>query len=313
MATKFPYRLTPKQRRQLGPTFLLVLGALLLFVVGAGLSQQLWPKPKIGVIYVDQVISAELMPYFSLPISYAMENEDIAAVVLIIDSPGGTASTSEELFFRLTQLRDEKPVVASVNRMAASGSYYMAIASNYIFAKPAALVGSIGVISGVPGTVRPTEFDANTGPFKGSGSSEVDWIRGMESLKNAFVSHVYEQRLYALEHMHAESRAGVLPEKDFISTGQVWFAPAAYDLGLVDELGSDLDAIEKAADLAHVANYEIVDLTGLTIFDNGTFMLTTDRQPVDASLQSDAWLAVLQQAEADPWPDFYHIYIPPTD
>jgi hypothetical protein len=74
-----------------------------------------------------------------------------------------------------------------------------------------------------------------------------------------------------------------------------------------------LDAIEKAADLAHVANYEIVDLTGLTIFGNGTFMLTTDRQPVDASMQSDAWLAVLQQAEADPWPDFYHIYIPPTD
>lgn len=313
MATTFPYQLSPKQRKQLAPTFLLVLGAILLFVIGAGLSQQLLPKPKIGVIYVDQVISAEMLPYFSLPIRYAMEHDEIAGVVLIIDSPGGTASTSEELFFRLTELRDHKPVVASINRMAASGSYYMAIASNYIFAKPAALVGSVGVISGVPGTARPTEFDANTGPFKGSGSSEVDWIRGMESLKNAFVSHVYEQRLYMLEHMHEESRASVLPEKDFISTGQVWFAPSAYDIGLVDELGSDLDAIQKAADLAHVANYEVVDLTGLTVFGNGSFFLNGQEQPIDAATQSEDWLAALEEAEADPWPDFYHIYIPPTD
>lgn len=313
MATKFPYQLSPAQRKQLAPTFLLVLGAILLFVVGAGLSEQLLPKPKIGVIYVDQVISPELMPYFSLPIRYAMEHEDIAGVVLVIDSPGGTASTSEELFFRLVQLRDRKPVVSSVNRMAASGSYYMAVASNYIFAKPAALVGSVGVVSGLPGVARPTEFDANTGPFKGSGSSEVDWIRGMESLKNAFVSHVYEQRIYMLEHMHTDSRAGVLPAKDFISTGQVWFGQSAYDIGLVDELGSDLDAIKKVAELAHVANYEVVDLTGLTVFGNGAFMLSAEPRPIDAVTQSDAWLAAIEEAEADPWPDFYHIYIPPTD
>jgi protease-4 len=274
----------------------------------------LLPKPKIGIIYVDEVISGDIMPYFSLPINYAMQHRDIAAVVLVIDSPGGSAVTSEELFFRLTELRDKKPIVASVNRLAASGSYYMAIASNYIFSKPAALVGSIGVVSGLPGSVRPTEFDANTGPFKASGSSEVDWIRGMESLKNAFVSHVYEQRIYMLEHMHRESRADLLPEKDLISTGQVWFAPEAYDIGLIDALGSDLDAIHKAAELAHVANYEIVDLTGLAVYGDPTFLLSSDRHNVEEAMGTDGWQAALElEDNQDPWPNFYHIYLPPTD
>lgn len=312
MATN-PYTLSLKQRKDLALWFYLGLGAALLLVIGAGLSNQLLPKPKIGIIYVDQTITAELMPYFSLPINYAMQHDDIVAVVLVVDSPGGSASVSEELFFRLVQLRNQKPIVASVNRLAASGSYYMAISANYIYAKPAALVGSIGVVSGLPGVARPTEFDANTGPFKASGSSEVDWIRGMEGLKNAFVSHVYEQRIYMLEHMHADSRADVLPEKDLISTGQIWFAPEAYDIGLIDALGSDLDAIQKAADLAHVANYEIVDLTGLTLFGDPTFMLTADRHNLDQGLDAQSWSDALLENQQDPWPNFYHIYLPPTE
>lgn len=312
MATN-PYRLTPKQRKDLALWFYLGLGAVVLFIIGAGLSKQLFPKPKIGLIYVDQVISGNLMPYFSMPINYAMEHRDIVAVVLVVDSPGGSASTSEELFFRLVQLRNQKPIVASVNRLAASGSYYMAIAANYIYAKPAALVGSIGVVSGLPGAARPTEFDANTGPFKASGSSEVDWIRGMESLKNAFVSHVYEQRIYMLEHMHAESRADVLPVKDLISTGQVWFAPSAYEIGLIDALGSDLDAIHKAAELAHVANYEIVDLTGLTVFGDASFMLASEHHNLEEGLNSAAWSAALLENQNDPWPNFYHIYMPASE
>ena len=318
MTFSLPYRLTERQRNQLFPLAYLSLAALLLFFLGIGVSQTLFPKPKIGVIYVDQVIDSRIMPYFSLPISYAMEHDDIAAVVLVVNSPGGAAFTSEELFFRIAKLREEKPVVASIANLGASGSYYIAVASNYIYAKPAALIGSIGVISGVPGEGRPTEFEATTGPFKGSGTTEVDWIRGMESLKNAFVSHVYEQRIYALEHMHRVSRAGVLPDKDFISTGQVWFAPEAYDIGLVDELGSDLDAIRKAADLAGVANYDIVDLTGLTVFGDPTFLFSSTFPVADSQSEfgfrargADSWdLSLLEDTL---WPNFYHLYLPPGD
>jgi protease-4 len=204
------------------------------------------------------------------------------------------------------QLRSAKPVVTSVRNLAASGSYYMAIGSNYIFAKPAALVGSIGVVAGIPDAAGPSEFQATTGPFKTGGSTAVDWIRGMEVLKDAFVGHVYEQRVFMLEHMHADSRAEWLPGINQIGTGQVWFAPVAYDIGLIDELGSDLDAIRKAAELAHVSNYEVVDLTGLVIYGEPEFYFGAE-----ARNNALDWAAELQSA--GPWPSFFHLYLPPQE
>lgn len=321
MTYSFPVKLTKQQERRLRPLVYSGLAALLLFLAGFGFSQKLYPKPQIGLIYVDQVIDHDIMPYFSLPVTYALEHDEVVAVVLVVNSPGGSAYTSEEMFFRILRLRDEKPVVASIANLGASGSYYMAIASNYIYSKPAALIGSVGVVAGIPGPGRPTEFEANTGPFKGSGSSEVDWIRGMESLKNAFVAHVYEQRIYVLEHMHEESWADRLPEKDFISTGQIWFAPAALEIGLIDEIGSDLDAIQKAAELAGVSNYDIIDLTGLAVFGDPTFLFSSTRPEVDAeaaqgeepetALTTNGWDMSL--LDNDPWPSFYHLYLPPQE
>jgi protease-4 len=284
------------------------LASLLLFWAGLGASSAIFPKPKIGIIYVDRPIGAGVLPYFTIPMRYAVEHPEIAAVVLVVDSPGGTAATSEELFYRMVDLRNEKPVVTSVNRLAASGSYYMSIGTNYIYAKPAALVGSVGVISGIP-SASPglNEFEATTGPFKGSGATQVDWIRGLEAMKNAFASNVYDQRLYILERYHDESRADLLPDKDHISTGQVWPAPMALEIGLIDALGSDLDAIRKAGELAHVANYDVVDLTRLVFIDDGTFVLSADIPEGSYLLDESDYI------EAGPWPSFYHLYIPPED
>lgn len=286
-----------------------IAASMLLFFAGLEVSRALMPTPQIGLIYVDTVITGQGMPYFTIPLNYAAEHDEVAAVVLMVNSPGGSASVSEELFYRTLDLRSQKPVVVSTSSINASGAYYMSMGANYIFAKPAALVGSIGVVSGIPGEGGLSEFEATTGPFKGSGSSQVDWIRGIESIKDSFVTNVYDQRIYLLEQMHAESRADRLPDKNHIATGQVWFAPAAYEIGIVDELGSDLDAIRKAAELAGVANYEIVDLTGLTIFGDGSFLYNaniSDRAAefVDPSLS----------LESDtPWPSFYHLYLPPND
>jgi protease-4 len=283
------------------------LASLILFLTGISASAAVFPRPKIGLIYIDRVISASGLPLFSIPIRYALENDDIAGVVLIVDSPGGAAATSEELFYRIVDLRNEKPIVTSVNRLAASGSYYMSVGTNYIYAKPAALVGSVGVISGIPGSTGLSEFEATTGPFKGSGSTQVDWIRGLEAIKNSFVSNVYDQRLYILENYHPESRADLLPDKDHIATGQVWPAPMAYEIGLIDALGSDLDAIAKAAELANVANYEVIDLTGLVFFDDGTVLFGTDVPDRELVLEESDYI------EEGPWPSFYHLYIPPED
>lgn len=283
------------------------LASLLMVFAGWSASVAVFPRPQIGLIYVDRPLSATALPYFSLPMRYALEHREIAAVVLVVDSPGGTASTSEELFYRMVDLRDHKPIVTSVNRLAASGSYYMSVGTNYIYSKPAALVGSIGVIAGVPGKAGVSEFEATTGPFKGSGSTQVDWIRGLEAIKNSFVSNVYDQRLYILENYHSDSRADLLPDKDHIATGQVWPAPMAYEIGLIDALGSDLDAIAKAAELAYVANYEIVDLTGLIFFDDGTFIFGADLSELEFLFDGTDYI------EEGPWPSFYHLYIPPVD
>jgi ClpP class serine protease len=137
----------------------------------------------------------------------------------------------------------------------------------------------------------------------------VDWIRGVETIKNSFVTHVHDQRTYILENMHPESRAHLLRDRNHIATGQIWFAHDAYELGIIDAIGSDIDAIKKAADLAGVANYEIVDLTGLTLFGDGSFLFNANV----ATRASEFVDAEINLEQEGPWPSFYHLYIPPSD
>ena len=285
------------------------LASALLIWAGLWTSAQLFPRPKIGVIYVDTVISAQGMPYLTIPLSYAAQHDDIVGVVLVVNSPGGSASVSEELFYRTRDLRDKKPIVVSVMSMNASGAYYISMGANYIMSKPAALIGSIGVVAGIPRDSGLSEFEGTTGPFKGSGSSQVDWIRGLELIKNAFASNVYDQRSYVLENAHPESRLDLLPAKEHFATGQVWFAPEALEVGIIDAIGSDLDAIAKAADLAGVANYEIVDLTGLTLFGDGSFLFNAE-----VGNRADQFVdPEIELVSEGPYPSFYHLYIPPND
>ncbi len=283
--------------------------------LGYAASAAILPTPKIGVIHIDVVIDRSIQPYFTIPLNYAAQNRDVAAVVLLINSPGGGAATSEELFYRVVELRSQKPVVASIDSLAASGAYYTAIGSNYIYAKPAALVGSIGVRADLPQPVPPDETTVLSGPFKGSGNSQIDWIRGMDVIKETFVTNVHDQRLYILENMHDQSRAERLPDKDQLATGQVWIAPVAYDIGLIDALGSNLDAIQKAAELAQVTNYEVIDLTFLTLFGDPTYIGSA--LPPDLSTVSFAhWSGDRPNAdylESGPWPTFEHLYLPPTE
>jgi protease-4 len=297
----------------------MVLFVIITIVAIAGgyyLSDTLNPKPIIGVVRVDWEIDYQIQAYFLYPLNYAYENDDIAAVVLVIDSPGGSAALSEELFYRILELREKKPVVATIDRLGASGAYYIASASNYIYSKPAAFVGSIGVISSAPREVKPTESILTTGPFKGSGASLVDWVRSMDIIKDIFVTNVYDQRLYALDNMHDPSLADILPDRDLIATGQVWIAPAARDIGLVDEIGSNLDAIAKAAELAHVRNYRVLDLTYYVLFGDETTIysntFTDEPLPIEAKTLPD-FEPVNDYIEAGPWQKLYFLYEPPVD
>ena len=298
------------------PMVLFVTITIVALLGGYFSSSALHPKPIIGVVHIDYEIDYWYQAYFIYPLQYAYQNDDIKAVVLLIDSPGGSAALSEELFYRVLELREEKPVVATIDRLGASGSYYIAAASNYIFSKPAAFVGSIGVISSAPRESRPSERTLTTGPFKGSGASLVDWIRSMDIIKDVFVTNVYDQRLYALEHMHDPSRAHILPDRDLIATGQVWIGPAARDIGLVDEIGSNLDAIAKAAELAHVRNYEVLDLTRYTLLEDETSIFSVSLPegpvPIDSKIILDLE-PVDDFIEEGPWQKLYFLYVPPEE
>lgn len=278
---------------------LVVAGA----VVGLLISQAVTPQPKIGIVRLYDVIDYYTAPSYLGPLRIAAERNDIAAVVILVDSPGGDATVSEELYFTILDLREDKPVVASIERFGASGAYYASAAANYIFARPAAQVGSIGVVASFPEEQTLDEFTYVTGPFKGSGQSDMEFMRDIEAVKAAFSTHVYDQRRYVLENMHEESRLDVLPPPDQVVTGQIWAGVRAYDIGLIDEIGSNEEAITKAAELAGVRNYKVIDL----------YTLFTDQELESGDYAGYNANAVPEERPdwytTGPWAEIYHLYV----
>ncbi len=207
------------------------------------------PRPVIGVIRLEDAIYAGTAQNMIKQIDYAIENPDIRAVVLAFDSPGGTVVDTEAVYMELTRLREKKPVVTAVNGMAASGAYYLSVNTDYIYAKPTSMVGNIGVIGYLPPTPFIFEDIISTGPYKLWGAPRDSDMRQIDMIKQAFFEAVKLGRGDKL-------KAG--PETIF--SGQIWAGIDAVNIGIADELGSENDAYQKAAELAKIANYEVLDL-----------------------------------------------------
>jgi len=252
---------------------------LLLVIILAGLaigyllSRALIHRPTIAIVRLYDQIDYGTSPYFFAPLQQASERDDIAAVVILVDSPGGYSNISEQMFYAVRDVREKKPVVVLVEGTSASGSYYASVGANYIIALPSADIGSIGVIAELPTDTPPDESIYATGPYKGGGNpSNAEYIRDIETIKQVFLANVYDQRTYTLAHMHNPSRAKVLPDRETIATGQVWIAPRAYEMGLIDAIGSDNDAFKKAAELAGISHYVLEDLTAEFLGYDGTYI-----------------------------------------
>lgn len=230
----------------------LVSGAVLSLLAGLLVAFVAVPTPQIGIVRFEDMIWYYSSEYMSEWLDYARTNNRIRAVVLQIDSPGGEVIYTEELYFRLLELRKVKPLIVSVDSMAASGGYYMAVAGDYIFAKPASIVGNIGVISMLPTTEEQRftdESQISTGPFKFSGGSRGDYLRQIELLKLGFLEAVFSQRGDKLQ-----------TDRVALSSGEIFLGLQAKKLGLVDELGATTEAIQKAAEMAHIAHYQVVNV-----------------------------------------------------
>lgn len=227
---------------------------LVLPLIAGILIAALIPQPVVGLINLNTSIDAYSAKDLITQIDYARTHPEVRAVVLILDSPGGTVTDTEAVYLEILKLRKSKPVVASINSMAASGAYYLTVGTDYAFAKPTSLVGNIGVIGYLPPT--PTIFEGiiSTGPYKLWGTPRDTYVRQIEMIKQGFFGAVKAGRGERL-------KAG--PE--VVLSGQIWPGAEALQLGLIDELGAQSDALEKAASLGHISNYKTADLAALAL------------------------------------------------
>jgi protease-4 len=207
------------------------------------------PQPVVGIIRLEDAIYAQTGRSMIQQIDYALDHPEVRAVVLAFDSPGGTVVDTEAVYMELERLRAKKPVVTVINGMAASGAYYLSVGTEYIVAKPTSLVGNIGVIGYLPPSPYVFEDIISTGPYKLWGSPRDNDMRQIEMIKQGFYQAVTLGRGDRL-------KAG--PE--IVLRGQIWLGSEALKLGLVDQLGTENDAARKAAQLARISHYQVIDL-----------------------------------------------------
>ncbi|MEO8306932.1 MAG: signal peptide peptidase SppA [Pseudomonadota bacterium] len=183
----------------------------------------------------------------------ARKNDDIAAVVLRVDSPGGSVQASEEIYREVVALKAQgKPVVISMGDVAASGGYYIAAPADRIFASPMTITGSIGIYAALPtldrtlGRVGVTVDGVGTTALAGKMRLDRPMDPAFRDYIQLTIDHGYET---FLTHV-AQGRGKTRDEVHEIAQGRVWIGNDAKRLGLVDSLGGYDDAVKAAAQLA---------------------------------------------------------------
>ncbi|MBI2831429.1 MAG: S49 family peptidase [Chloroflexi bacterium] len=206
--------------------------------------------PQVGIIRIaDTSLDPWDGPQIAKMIEYVEANSAIKAVVLEVDSPGGGAVTSEEVYLNVLRLKKKVPVVAYVNLWSLSGGYYIAAAASYIYAKPTSMVGNIGVLSSLPPEREQLSEDTiGSGPLK-MFTPRRDAVVWLEMIKEGFLRAVVSQRGDRLKL-----------SKEELSKGGIYLGMEALRHGLIDEIGSSSDAVKKAADMAGLRRYEVVDI-----------------------------------------------------
>ncbi|MEM2990837.1 MAG: S49 family peptidase, partial [Halobacteria archaeon] len=178
--------------KNLGSNILVIIAGIFLGVL---IFNLFFEQPSVGVIKIEgSVLENQRTQDIISMLRYAREVNSIKAVVLAIDSPGGEASRCEEVYLEVLQLRREKPVIASIGATGASGAYYIAVAANYIYAKPTSSVGSIGVTAILPQPITLPEDRIITGPYKTTGKDRKQFAATVEAVKEGFLRAVIQQR-----------------------------------------------------------------------------------------------------------------------
>ena len=190
------------------------------------------------------------------------EDESIKALVFRVNSPGGSAYGSEQIWREIVLMREKKPVIVSMGDYAASGGYYISCAADYIVANPTTLTGSIGIFGMFPnfdGLLNDKlglHFDiVKTNQFADLGSRNRPFNEGEKEILQNYINNGYELFVKRC----ADGRGMSTEAIKKIAEGRVWTGAAAKELGLVDELGGLDKALEIAAQKAEVDSYSVIN------------------------------------------------------
>jgi len=215
-------------------------------------------KPQIGVLQIKGVI-LESEEYL-MAIKEMAKKDSIKAIVVRIDSPGGSVGASQEIFEELKKTRKIKPVVVSMGSVAASGGFYIALGGEKIFASPGTITGSIGVVLELPNIeklLKKIGVETETiksGAYKDTGSiyrpltpeERKYLVQKVKLIHDQFIRTISEERKISLEKVKE------------IADGRIFTGEEALALGLIDKLGNFWDAVEEAKKMAKITEAKLV-------------------------------------------------------
>ncbi|MHB1017002.1 MAG: signal peptide peptidase SppA [Coriobacteriia bacterium] len=257
----------------LGVAFLLLmLGSCGLMVAMLGDSDitSIASGDGIAVIHLDDVIAGTsgMTPEYVLDqLDQAVDDDSVKAILLRVDSPGGTVAASQEIMFAVRSAAEEKPIITSVGDVCASGAYMVASQTDEIIAAPGSTVGSIGVImelmnaEGLLDKIGLKFTTLTQGEYKDAGSPYRSLTATETAMLDEQMGVIHEQFIADV----AEGRGMTEGEVRELATGWAWLGSEALELGLVDTLGNYNDAVDRAAELGGIEGeptiitYESVD------------------------------------------------------
>jgi len=254
---------------------------MLLFASGDGLKKRHStlvegdPMQTVVVIPLSGIIMGDAQKKFDRFLTTAEEDPNVKAVVIEIDSPGGDASASDQMYHRLLQFKEKKkiPVIVSMGGLACSGGYYVAMGGDHLFAQPTTLTGNIGVLAqrfnvsklfDKWGIEEATLYSSGS-DFKNAGSM----FKPENPRDNAYIQGLIDEIFTQFKSVVSKGRAGKLKDNiSKIANGKAYGAKDALALGLVDEIGYLENACAYAAgpkgaglSKPHIVRYE--EATGL--------------------------------------------------
>lgn len=208
------------------------------------------------------------------------EDESVKAVVLRVNSPGGSAFGSEEIWREVTLLKEKKPVIVSMSDYAASGGYYISCAADWIVAQPTTLTGSIGIFGAIPnaGKLLNDKLGIHFDGVKTNKLADLgDMTRPFNEEEKILMQNMVNKGYELFTQRCADGRKMPIDEIKKIAEGRVWTGEMAKDLKLVDELGGIDRAIAVAAERAEIEDYTVMSYPKQEDFISSLMSSGTDR------------------------------------